>query len=184
VYLLSVWSEIIEVNTKRFAATAVFTAIAVILSPLFFPIGPTKCFPAQHLVNAVTGVLLGPMWALLQAFSTSVIRNVTGLGSIFAFPGSTFGALFVGLLYWLTGKKYLESALIEIFGTGIVGALVSWAVFTPIFFPENVGVLGAMFFVTAFSVSSIVGSIIGYIILQAFKRLGITHKTFMVRKAE
>jgi len=181
---LSRWTEIVEVNTKRFAATAVFTAIAVILSPLFFPIGPTKCFPAQHLVNAITGVLLGPMWALLQALATSTIRNVMGLGTVFAFPGSIFGALFVGFIYWVTGKKYLESAFTEVFGTGIVGALVSWAIFTPIFFPQNVAVLSATYFITAFSVSSIAGSVIGYVILQAFKRIGITHKTFMVKKSE
>lgn len=182
--MMSIWSEIVEVNTKRFAATAVFTAIAVILSPFFIPVGITKCYPAQHLVNAITGVLLGPMWALMQALATSVIRNVQGTGSPFAFPGSMFGALFVGLLYWLTGKKYLEAALIEIVGTGIVGALVSWAVFTPIFFPENVGKLTAMFFITAFSVSSIAGTIIGYLVLQALKRVGVTHITFMTRRFE
>jgi len=182
--MMGTWNEIVEVNTKRFAATAVFTAIAVILSPFFFPVGPTKCYPAQHMVNAITGVLLGPMWALLQALATSVIRNALGLGTVFAFPGSTFGALFVGLLYWLTGKRYLESALIEVLGTGIVGALVSWAVFTPIFFPEKTAVLGAMFFITAFSVSSIAGSIIGYLVLQAFKRVGVTHRTFMTKSAE
>ncbi|MFQ6076565.1 MAG: energy coupling factor transporter S component ThiW [Candidatus Bathyarchaeia archaeon] len=173
-----------EVNTKRFATTAVFTAIAVILSPFFFPVGPTKCYPAQHLVNAITGVLLGPMWALMQALATSIIRNALGLGTVFAFPGSMFGALFVGLLYWLTGKRYLEAALIEVVGTGIVGALVSWAVFTPIFFPEKVAVLGAVFFITAFSVSSIAGTIIGYIVLQAFKLFGVTHRTFMTKRAE
>jgi len=175
-------SEIVEVNTKRLATTAVFTTIAVILSPLFFPVGPTKCYPAQHLVNAITGVLLGPMWALIQALATSVIRNALGLGTVFAFPGSIFGALFVGFFYWLTGKRYLEAALMEVVGTGIVGALVSWAVFTPIFFPENVAVLTATFFITAFSVSSIAGTIIGYIILHVFKRVGVTHRTFMMKR--
>jgi energy coupling factor transporter S component ThiW len=181
---MGIWSEIVEVNTKRFAATAVFTAIAVILSPFFFPVGPTKCYPAQHLVNAITGVLLGPMWALIGALATSVIRNALGLGTVFAFPGSVFGAIFVGLLYWLTWKRYLEAALIEVVGTGIVGALVSWAVFNPIFFPEQAAALGAVFFVTAFSISSIAGSIMGYIILHAFKRVGVNHKTFMTKRTE
>jgi len=67
-------------------------------------VGPTKCFPFQHAVNAVAGVLLGPWWAAAAAFVASVIRNMLGTGTLFAFPGSIPGALAVGLAWKLVGK--------------------------------------------------------------------------------
>lgn len=44
-------------------------------------------------------VLLGPWYALGMGFAAALIRNVLGLGSLLAFPGSMIGALLCGLAY-------------------------------------------------------------------------------------
>ena len=69
-----------------------------------FPIFGSKCAPVQHLVNVLCAVTVGPWWGLGQAFLAALIRNLTGLGSPLAFPGSMCGALLGGLLYRY-GKK-------------------------------------------------------------------------------
>ena len=72
---------------RKIILTGLFAAIAVILSGISFPIGPTKCFPFQHAINAICGVLLGPWYAALSAMISGIIRNMLGTGTIFAFPG-------------------------------------------------------------------------------------------------
>ncbi len=63
-----------------------------------FRVFGSKCAPVQHLVNVLCAVTVGPWWALAQAFIASLIRNLLGLGSPLAFPGSMCGALLGGLL--------------------------------------------------------------------------------------
>ena len=99
-----------EVNMKRtsikkLTITAIFAAIAVVGSLFSFPVFGSKCAPVQHFVNIICAVIVGPWWALAQAFIASLVRNLTGLGSPLAFPGSMCGALLAGLLY--TTKVYL-----------------------------------------------------------------------------
>ena len=65
---------------------ALLAAAAVLLAPFSFPVGPSRCFPFQHTINAVAGVLLGPWWAVGSAFVASLIRYTTGMGTILAFP--------------------------------------------------------------------------------------------------
>ena len=64
----------------------------------------SKCAPVQHMVNVLAGVALGPGYALGMAFGASLIRNLLGLGSLLAFPGSMCGALACGLLFAATGS--------------------------------------------------------------------------------
>jgi len=40
-------------TTRRVALAATLVGLAVVLSPIYFPAGDTKCFPAQHMVNAM-----------------------------------------------------------------------------------------------------------------------------------
>jgi len=85
--------------------TAMLVALAVIGGSVFsFSIGVAKVAPMQHLIDVVSGVLLGPWWALAQAFLTSVIRNIMGTGTVLAFPGSMIGAFLSGWLFQRTGK--------------------------------------------------------------------------------
>ena len=52
---------------------ALLAAAAVLLAPFSFPVGPSRCFPFQHTINAVAGVLLGPWWAVGSVDRKSVV---------------------------------------------------------------------------------------------------------------
>lgn len=80
-------------NLKKMTLTAIFVAISVVGSMFSFPVFGSKCAPVQHLVNILCAVTVGPWWGLAQAFAASLIRNLTGLGTLLAFPGSICGAL-------------------------------------------------------------------------------------------
>ena len=71
-------------------------------------------------MNVLSAVLLGPYYAVAQAFCVSLLRNLMGTGSTFAFPGSMVGALLASLLFLKTRKLYL-AFIGEVIGTGITG---------------------------------------------------------------
>lgn len=156
-------------RTRRVAYAVVLTALAVILSPLFIPIGPAKVFPAQHMINLIAAVLLGPWYAVAVAFAASVIRNAAGTGTLFAFPGSTIGAFLAGYIFQGTRNVYL-SALGEIIGTGILGALISTLIVAPVLMGR---VMEATALIVPFLTSSLAGSIIGLIALTFLQRASI-----------
>ena len=45
-------------KTKRVALAVILAAVAVAFSPIFIPVGISKCFPAQAMVNVLAGVML------------------------------------------------------------------------------------------------------------------------------
>ena len=152
---------------RRAALAGMFAAAGVVLSVVSIPVGPTKCFPFQHAINVVAGVTLGPAWAVGAAFTTSLIRNMLGTGSLFAFPGSMFGALFDGVAAMLLPRKYrIAAALAEPLGTGIVGAWTSAAVVAP-FMGKN---LGFAFFSASFMMSCVPGAAIGAAVLWCLRK--------------
>ena len=97
---------------RRAALAGMFAAAGVVLSVVSIPVGPTKCFPFQHAINVIAGVTLGPAWAVGAAFTTSLVRNMLGTGSLFAFPGSMFGALLDGIAAMLLPQKYKIAAAV------------------------------------------------------------------------
>jgi len=154
-------------HIRRISISAVLTATAVILSPLYVPLGTTKCFPAQHMINAVAGILLGPWYAAMIALATGMIRNALGLGTLYAFSGGIPGALVVGLLRNHLKNDY--AALTEPLGTVVVGATISALIFAP----WQGHPFSLAFFWTAFAASSIPGSILGFGVLKALRRTGV-----------
>lgn len=72
-------------------------------------------------------VLLGPGYAVGMAFAAALIRNLLGLGSLLAFPGSMIGALLCGVAYKLCPKLPAAYAG-EFCGTGILGGLASYPI--------------------------------------------------------
>ncbi len=148
-----------------------FVAMGTITSHLvFIPVGFAKIFPVQHFLNVVSAVLLGPAYAVLQALLTSIIRNMMGTGSIFAFPGSIIGAFLASILFLKT-KKMIWAFSGELVGTGIIGAIVSYPI-AVLFLGSEAALFG---FVPSFLVSSLAGALLGYILLKALvktNRLG------------
>ncbi|MEH6905370.1 energy coupling factor transporter S component ThiW [Neobacillus drentensis] len=153
-------------KTYKLTLTAMMIAIGTISSNLFYiPIGFTKVFPIQHFMNVLSAVLLGPYYAVAQAFGVSLLRNLMGTGSLFAFPGSMVGALLASLLFWKTRKLYL-AFIGEVIGTGILGALLSYPIATLIL-GQKATVFG---FIPLFIFSSFAGALLGFIILTVFLR--------------
>ena len=159
-------------KTKKLTLTAIFIAINVVLSSIIvIPLGPIKAAPMQHLINVLCAVFVGPWFGLAQAFISSILRMIFGTGSFFAFPGSMIGAWLSAYLY----KKYnaiWAAALGEIIGTGLIGALVSY----PIAHFLLGKPLALLTLITSFSMSSIGGACIGFVVLQILSRRNLLHK--------
>ena len=155
-------------STRKLALAAILAALGVFLSSFAVPVIGAKVFPFQHALNAVAGVLLGPWWAAGSALITATIRVSVGTGSLFAFPGSPFGALAVGFAYRLLRRD--EAALFEPAGTVFIGATLGAILISP-FIGEAAGGLAAL--MIAFALSSIPGAIIGYLALKALRRASV-----------
>ena len=153
-------------KTHKLTLTAMMIAIGTLSSNLFYiPIGFTKVFPIQHFMNVLSAVLLGPYYAVAQAFGVSLLRNLMGTGSLFAFPGSMVGALLASLLFWKTRKLYF-AFIGEVIGTGILGAMLSYPIAT-LLLGQKATLFG---FIPLFIFSSFAGALIGFIILTVFLR--------------
>jgi energy coupling factor transporter S component ThiW len=94
-------------KAKEVARAVILVAVAVALSPFFIPVGISKCFPAQHMVNVLGAVMLGPGYAVAIATIAAIIRNILGLGTLLAFPGGMIGALLAGLAYKVSKNIYV-----------------------------------------------------------------------------
>ncbi len=157
-----------QTATRKVAQAVILTAIAVAFSPFFIPVGPTKVFPAQHMVNVLGGVLLGPWYAMAVAAAAGIIRISLGTGTVFAFPGGMIGAFLCGLVFRYTRNIYL-AALGEIFGTGILGAITSTLIVAPLLLHKTMGWAAL---IMPFLASTVAGSIIGVLGLLALQRAG------------
>ena len=156
-------------KSRKVARAVILVAIAVALSPFFIPVGITKCFPAQHMVNVISAVMLGPVYAVVIATAAGIIRNIMGLGTLLAFPGGLIGAFLAGLAYRWFRNMYAAGAG-EVIGTGLLGSLVSVWIVAPLLMGKTMAV-GAL--MLAFSVSTLGGTIIGILILHLLRRVGI-----------
>lgn len=167
--------------TKRvyyMTMTSILVALGVIGGSFFeFTVGVAKVAPMQHLINLISGALLGPWWALTQAFLTSLIRNIMGTGTILAFPGSMFGAFLSGLMFRYT-KKLIGAVFGELVGTGIIGAIAAYPIASWL-----LGTKGALWlFVPSFFLSALVGVVIGYVLLKSIWKTVIQPQMERVKK--
>ena len=155
-------------RTLRLTLAAILVAVAVVGSLFSFPVFGSKCSPVQHMVNVVCGVLLGPWYALGAGFLAALIRNLLGLGSLLAFPGSMVGALLCGLVYWKT-KNLPVTLIAEVVGTGIIGGLAAYPVAKGLM---GLTPAGYTVYIVPFLVSTVVGSILAGILVAALKKTG------------
>lgn len=155
-------------STRKMTMAGVLVAVAVVGSLFSVPMLGAKCSPVQHMVNVVAGVLLGPGYALGVGFAAALIRNLLGLGSLLAFPGSMIGALLCGLAYKACPKLAAAYAG-EVFGTGILGAMASYPIAA---FLMNNEAAALFTFVPSFLISTAVGAAISVLVLGALERTG------------
>ncbi len=157
-----------KTNTKKLALAGVLCAVAVVGSMFSFPVFGSKCAPVQHMVNVLCAVLLGPWYGVAVAFVASLLRNLLGLGSLMAFPGSMCGALLCGIVYHKT-KNLLAALCGEVFGTGIIGGLLAWPV-AVFLMGKAAGDIAFYAYIVPFLVSTVGGSIIAGVVLIALEK--------------
>ena len=127
--------------------------------------------PVQHMVNVLCAVLLGPGYGVGVAFCASLIRNLLALGSILAFPGSMFGALLCGVVYWKS-KNLLLTLLGEVFGTAILGGLCAYPL-AVLVMGVSAGEVAFYAYVLPFFVSTAGGAILAGILIEMLKKAGV-----------
>ncbi len=153
-------------KTQKLTYTAIIAAITTVSSSIIYiPVGFAKIFPIQHFANVLSAVLLGPWYAVMQAFLSSTLRNMLGTGSIFAYPGSMVGAFLAAVLYSKT-KKLGLAALGEVFGTGILGAMATYPI-AVLFLGQEATLFGL---IPVFTISSVAGALMGYALLKILIR--------------
>ena len=162
-----------NLSVKKLALAGMLCALAVVGSVFSFPIFGSKCAPVQHMVNILCAVLLGPYWGLGVAFVASLLRNLLGLGSLMAFPGSMFGALLCGVVYHKT-QKLLPTLVCEVFGTSILGGLCAYPV-AILLMGKSAGDIAFYAYIVPFLVSTAGGAVIAGVLLAALQRSGALH---------
>lgn len=157
-------------RTLRLTAAGILVAVAVVGSLFSFPVFGSKCSPVQHMVNVICGVLLGPLYALGAGFLAALIRNLLGLGSLLAFPGSMCGALICGLVFKYS-KRLVPALMGEVIGTGVIGGLLAYPIAIA-FMGTSAADVAFYAYVVPFLISTVVGSAISGGILFALKKNG------------
>jgi len=148
-------------KAQKIALSGVLISISVIFGTFSIPIGVAKISPIQHFVNVVGAITLGPIYALLNAFVTSLIRNMMGTGSLLAFPGSMVGALLAGILY-NKFRRPIIAVLGEVIGTGVVGALLAYPIAAIILGKE----VALFVYIIPFTMSCSVGAVLAYFFIK------------------
>ena len=164
-------------QTKKICMAGILCAVAVVGSLFSFPVFGSKCAPVQHMVNILCAVLLGPAYGVGAAFIASLIRNLFGLGSLLAFPGSMFGALLCGIAYKYSKKLWI-TLIGEVFGTGILGGLCAYPI-AILFMGKNAGDIAFYAYVVPFLISTVGGAILAGILVTALQKTGAL-KSFAV----
>lgn len=157
--------------TRKLALAGVLTALAVAGSLLSIPVAGSKCAPVQHMVNILAAVSLGPWWGFGIAFCASLLRNLMGIGSLMAFPGSMAGALCCGVVY-AAGRKLWMTCMAETMGTSVLGGLLAYPV-AKLLMGANPA--GLFVYVVPFLISTAVGSILAYGLVSMLEKSRVLH---------
>jgi len=160
-----------QTNVKKLAIAAVFCAVAVVGSMFSFPVFGSKCSPVQHMVNILCAVLLGPGYGVGAAFAASLIRNLLGLGSLMAFPGSMLGALCCGLVYRVF-RNIPATLLGEVFGTSVLGGLCAYPV-AIFLMGQSAAEIAFYAYIVPFLISTAAGAIIAGVLIYCLKHAGV-----------
>lgn len=168
---------------KRIAVSGIFIAVGLVLSYLnpfgYFTIFGTKINPFAHIINAITGVLIGLIFSCITALGIAILRFSFAIGTIHAFHGGITGAFVVGIVSHFFRKrfpKYVElAAFTEPLGTIFLGGTIAHLIspIGSIFAIESLYIYWGLF-----ALSCIPGCIIGFIILMVLKQAKITWEDF------
>lgn len=161
-------------NVRKLCMAGILCAVAVVGSLFSVPVFGSKCAPVQHMVNILCAVLLGPWYGVGVAFCASLIRNLMGLGSLLAFPGSMFGALLCGVVYWKTKNTWL-TYIAEVFGTAILGGLAAYPIAIA-FMGQSAGQIAFYAYIVPFLISTMGGAVLSAVIVESLKKAKVLQK--------
>ena len=154
-------------QTRKLVLSGLLVSIGVLASHIIaIPVGVAKAYPLQHTINVVSAILLGPGYAVTNAFLISLLRNILGVGSILAFPGSVFGAMLAGFAY-KHFKKSFAAGIGEVIGTGLIGSLAAFPLSRFLLGSEA----GAFFYIPPFLISSFGGAVLGILVVKSLSGL-------------
>ena len=156
---------------QKLCIAGILCAVAVVGSMFSVPVLGSRCAPVQHMVNILCAVLLGPAYGIGVAFGASLIRNLLGLGSLMAFPGSMFGALLCGLAYQKS-KKLLPTMVAEVFGTAVLGGLCAYPI-AVLLMGRNTGDIAFYAYIIPFLISTAAGAIISGVLISLLGKLRV-----------
>jgi energy coupling factor transporter S component ThiW len=164
-------------HVKKLCIAGILCALAVVGSFVSFPVFGSKCAPVQHMVNILCAVVLGPWYGVAVAFVASLIRNLLGLGTLMAFPGSMFGALLCGIVYWKAGRIHPSARLLltlvaEVFGTAVLGGLCAYPV-AIFLMGKSAGDIAFYAYIVPFLISTAAGSIISGVLVTALQKTNV-----------
>ena len=159
-----------RVHIFRMVMLAMMVAIGVVISPI---LRIEDMCPTAHLINIVCSVLMGPWYSLLCATLIGIIRMMfMGIPPL-ALTGAVFGAFLSGVFYRLSGGRIICAVLGEIFGTGIIGSMVSYPVMAFLMGRDG---LNAFFYTPMFIGATVMGGTAAYIFLKALSKSGLLAK--------
>jgi len=146
-----------QLQIHKLTVLSMMIALDVVLTPIFRIEGMA---PMSSVVNILAGTIMGPVYALVMATVTALIRMTTQGIPPLALTGATFGALLAGLFYKY-GRKFYFSALGEIIGTGIIGSIVSYPVM--VLFTGSAAKLSWFIYTPRFIGATLIGTAIAFV---------------------
>lgn len=151
---------------KQMVLTALFAGMGFVLSTaVYLP----NMAPFQHFVNVLAAVFVGPYWGFLAALITGILRMMTGR-TLLAIIGAVVGAFLSGFLFQKSGGKLYMAVIGEIFGTGVLSALLAYPVMTYIY---GMDLQSPLFYIPAFMPSSAMGSFLAVLVIIGLKKAGV-----------
>lgn len=150
-------------TTKKLSRLAIFIALSFVLSTVIvFP----NMAPAQHMMNVVGSMVLGPVYNAIAAFVSGLFRMALS-GRAFIATSGWVGALLSGLAYKHT-KNIFWTGLSEVVGSGILSAFVYYF---PMKFIYGLDLPNPGYYIPFFLPSALVGAIIGMVLLAGLRKI-------------
>ena len=159
-------------KVHKITLTAILMAIILLMQ--YTPLGYLHAGPVEitfiTIPVVIGAIVLGPWYGVGVAFAASLLRNLLGLGTLLAFPGSMCGALLCGVVYWKT-RRLLPTLVAEVFGTAILGGLCAYPM-AILFMGANAAQVAFYAYIIPFLVSTAGGAILSGVILFSLDKAG------------
>lgn len=147
---------------RKWTFLGMFIALSFVLSTV---IVFSNMAPAQHMMNVIGAVMLGPGYNALAAFLSGGLRMMLSGRPLVATSG-WIGAFLSGLVYRKTHCLWL-TVVTEMIGSGMIAAVLYYYPMTAF---VGADLPSPLFYIPFFLPSAIVGAIIGGIVQHLLRK--------------